>query len=235
MRIRRLALVAVLVGAVVVGMALTPSVAPAARAASGSSMTAPTLRLQPPLRPLEVTRRFKPPPTPYAAGHRGVDLGSFPGAEVRAAGAGTISYAGPLAGRGVVVVVHGALRTTYEPVTAAVRRGASVAAGQRIGTLEPGHAGCPVAACLHWGLLRGDVYLDPLALLGPRAVRLLPLSGDPVRGQPAGAAPQGSAMAVRPVAANAPAGNGFSGPSTATWSLAALAGAGAVVASRRRR
>jgi len=32
-----------------------------------------------------------------------------------------------------------------------------------------------VAACLHWGLLQGDVYLDPLALLGLGRVRLLPL------------------------------------------------------------
>ena len=78
---------------------------------------------QAPLRPMTVTRSFQPPPTPYAAGHRGVDLGGEPGQPVLAAAAGVISYAGPLAGRGVVVVVHGALRTTYEPVQATVRRG----------------------------------------------------------------------------------------------------------------
>ena len=43
-----------------------------------------------------------------------------------------------------------------------------------IGTLVPGHAGCPADACLHWGLRRGDTYLDPLRLLVVR-VRLLPL------------------------------------------------------------
>ena len=71
-----------------------------------------------------VTRPFAPPPHRYGAGHRGVDLLTAPGAPVRAAGAGRVSYAGLLAGRGVMVVVHGALRTTYEPVTAAVGLGA---------------------------------------------------------------------------------------------------------------
>ncbi len=40
--------------------------------------------------------------------------------------------------------------------------------GQLLGRCRPGHHGCPVAACLHWGLLRGDTYLDPMSLLGAR-------------------------------------------------------------------
>ena len=32
--------------------------------------------------------------------------------------------------------------------------------------LLAGHPDCPVAACLHWGLRRGQTYLDPLSLLG---------------------------------------------------------------------
>ena len=47
-------------------------------------------------------------------------------------------------------------------------------AGSPIGALAAGHAGCPRAACLHWGLRRGEAYLDPLALLRPPRVRLLP-------------------------------------------------------------
>lgn len=35
-----------------------------------------------------VARPFDPPPTPYAAGHRGVDLLAVPGAAVRAAAGG---------------------------------------------------------------------------------------------------------------------------------------------------
>ena len=52
-----------------------------------------------------------------------------------------------------------------------------MAAGAPIGLLLAGHPGCPagVSACLHWGLRRGAIYLDPLALLGLGRVRLLPL------------------------------------------------------------
>ncbi|MEV7226485.1 peptidoglycan DD-metalloendopeptidase family protein [Polymorphospora sp. NPDC051019] len=120
-------------------------------------------------------RRFDPPPRPWLPGHRGVDLAATTGVPVLAAGAGTVFFAGRIAGRGVVSVVHGnGLRTTYEPVLPAVTGGATVRAGDPIGTLEAGHPGCPVEACLHWGLRRGDEYLDPLALLGLGRVRLLP-------------------------------------------------------------
>ncbi|MGC4805356.1 murein hydrolase activator EnvC family protein [Micromonospora sp. DT233] len=120
-------------------------------------------------------RRFEPPPQPWLPGHRGVDLVAPPGAVVRAAGAGVVLFAGPVAGRPVVTVGHGAgLRTTYEPVAPGVRAGDRVAAGAAVGRLATGHAGCPEAACLHWGLRRADEYLDPLALLGLGPVRLLP-------------------------------------------------------------
>lgn len=129
--------------------------------------------------PLTITRAFDPPENPYGAGHRGVDLAADPGQQVRAAGAGTVVYAGPLAGRGVVSIQHtDGLRTTYEPVLAAVAAGAAVPLGQVIGTLEAGHAGCPAVACLHWGLKRGEVYLDPMLLLTQGPVRLLPRYAD---------------------------------------------------------
>ena len=86
-----------------------------------------------------------------------------------------VTYAGMVAGRGVVAVSHGPLRTTYEPVTAVVDVGAPVDAGEVVGVLEAGHAGCPAPACLHWGLRRGEDYLDPLSLLEPPEVRLLPM------------------------------------------------------------
>ena len=131
-----------------------------------------------PSSPPRVVRTFDPPPRPWLAGHRGVDLASAPTAEVRAVGAGTVVFVGAVAGRGVVSIAHpGGLRTTYEPVTATVAVGAQVARGDPIGRLDAGHPGCPVAACLHWGLLRDDVYLDPLALLGLGRARLLPLDG----------------------------------------------------------
>lgn len=123
----------------------------------------------------EVTRPFDPPPRRWLPGHRGVDLAGSPEAVVRAAGTGIVRFAGPVAGRGVVSIDHaGGLRTTYEPVTPVVAVGARVAAGDPIGTLAAGHAGCPAAACLHWGLRQGQFYLDPLSLLGLGGYRLLP-------------------------------------------------------------
>lgn len=122
-----------------------------------------------------MSRPFDPPPGPYAAGHRGVDLIAEPGARVLAAGPGVVVFAGRVVDRGVVSIRHGpALRSTYEPLDPSVGAGDEVAAGQVIGTLVPGHRGCPGRACLHWGLRREGVYLDPLLTLTPLQVRLLP-------------------------------------------------------------
>jgi murein DD-endopeptidase MepM/ murein hydrolase activator NlpD len=151
-------------------------VTPPARAAPA----APAARFGWPVEPHSVVRRFDPPPRPWLAGHRGVDLAASPSVPVRAAGAGTVVFAGEVAGRGVVSIAHpGGLRTTYEPVTPGVVAGDKVALGDPIGLLAGDHPGCPAAACLHWGLRRADVYLDPLVLLGLGRVRLLPLNGPP--------------------------------------------------------
>jgi murein DD-endopeptidase MepM/ murein hydrolase activator NlpD len=122
-----------------------------------------------------VLRPFVPPPTPYAAGHRGVDLAAGPGAPVAAAAAGTVRFAGPVAGRGVVVLVHpDGIATEYEPVRPLVRAGQAVGPGQVVGRIAGRHAGCP-SSCLHWGARRGGTYLDPLSLLRPLGpVVLLP-------------------------------------------------------------
>ncbi|MBQ0991648.1 peptidoglycan DD-metalloendopeptidase family protein [Micromonospora sp. H61] len=122
-------------------------------------------------------RRFDRPPRPWLPGHRGVDLAAPAGAVIRSAGPGTVLFAGLVAGRPVVTVGHAdGLRTTHEPVQPAVRPGQPVTAGAPLGELLPGHPGCPAEACLHWGLRRGDEYLDPLALLGLGPVRLLPVA-----------------------------------------------------------
>jgi murein DD-endopeptidase MepM/ murein hydrolase activator NlpD len=131
-----------------------------------------------PLRPRPtVVAPFELPLTRYGPGHRGVDLAGEAGEEVRAAAAGRVAFAGSIAGRGVVVVSHGARRTTYEPVRAAVKVGAVVGAGDVLGTLQPSGSHCAPAVCLHWGLIEGELYRDPLTLLGRGPVRLLPLHG----------------------------------------------------------
>lgn len=125
----------------------------------------------------EVVQEFHRPDDPWAVGHRGVDLAGRTGQPVLAIGDGTIVFAGTLAGRGVVVVSHGSLRSTYEPVTAAADVGDKVAAGDVIGLLQSVQSHCLPAACLHLGVRRGPTYLDPLTFLGPREVRLKPPTG----------------------------------------------------------
>lgn len=148
-------------------------------------LAVPTLGTLPPpgpdaaVWPLEprpvVARGFSPPVEEWGAGHRGVDLVGNPGQVVRAARSGTVTFAGTLAGRGVVVVGHGETRTTYEPVAASVAVGEQVRAGQPIGALEIFGSHCWPATCLHWGLIEGETYLNPLTLVGAGPVRLLPL------------------------------------------------------------
>ncbi|WP_079146019.1 M23 family metallopeptidase [Streptomyces lydicus] len=136
-----------------------------------------------------VLRGWEPPPAPWAAGHRGVDLASPVGATVRSAAPGRVTYAGKVADRGVLTIElspsgRPPLRTTYEPVRATVHKGQRVAAGQPVGELQRGPFHCR-EPCLHWGLRRGKTYLDPLSLLPPSMrnggpSRLLPVFGVPL-------------------------------------------------------
>ncbi|MFI1365220.1 M23 family metallopeptidase [Streptomyces griseochromogenes] len=134
-----------------------------------------------------VLRGFEPPATVYGPGHRGVDLGAPAGTPVRAVAAGRVTFAGRVAGRGVLSMelTGTGLRTTYEPVSPSVKKGDRVRAGETVGTVEPTGSHCGAATCVHWGLLRDKTYLDPLSLLPPWLLRrgpsrLLPVLGVPV-------------------------------------------------------
>ncbi|WP_445227986.1 peptidoglycan DD-metalloendopeptidase family protein [Corynebacterium sp. USCH3] len=115
----------------------------------------------------------------WLPGHRGVDLYAMPGDTVSVSAAGTVHFAGVVAGTPVVSVNHAdGVRTTYEPVLAAVSTGEHVTAGQNIGTLAD-TASLPASARrgdgLSWGARTGenhDRYIDPMSLLGPVVVRL---------------------------------------------------------------
>jgi murein DD-endopeptidase MepM/ murein hydrolase activator NlpD len=133
----------------------------------------------PPVRgPTRVVRAFEAPSSPYGPGHRGVDLATTAGEMIRAAGDGTVRFAGSVAGRGVVVLEHpDTITTEYEPVRPTVHAGEPVARGQPIARIEGTHGSCAPGGCLHWGAKRGGVYFDPLSLLQPLGpVRLLPWS-----------------------------------------------------------
>ena len=87
---------------------------------------------------------------------------------VLAAGAGTVSFVGLVAGRGVLVIAHAdGVSTEYEPVTGQLLAGQSVARGDPIGQVIGSRATLVAARCLHWGARRDDAYFDPLSLLNP--------------------------------------------------------------------
>lgn len=131
-----------------------------------------------PIENKKVFRPFEPPLQNWLAGHRGIDFAATTNTEVHSVGFGTVIYAGPLASKGVVVISHGLVRTTYEPIKASVEVGDEVSPGQLIGTLEIGESHCSTQTevfCLHLGAIRDGKYLNPLLLIRPR-VRLLPLN-----------------------------------------------------------
>ena len=102
---------------------------------------------------------FRPPADRFGRGNRGIDYATGPGTPVGAAAPGEVTFAGPVGPTRHVVVLHAdGLRTSYSFLAAVtVARGDRVEAGQVVGV-----TGGP----LHFGVRAGDVYLDPLTVLG---------------------------------------------------------------------
>ena len=119
----------------------------------------------PPLEsPLQVSGEYRPPPTPYASGHRGIDLPAAPGDGARAPVAGTVSFVGRVADRHVLSIrVDSRTVVSFEPLEQAgngLAAGDAVARGQAIGQVaEGGHC---LAECLHLGVRVDDAYVNPL-------------------------------------------------------------------------
>jgi murein DD-endopeptidase MepM/ murein hydrolase activator NlpD len=180
-----------------------------------------------PLEPVpRVVRPFEPPASRWGPGHRGIDLLGTAGQPVLAIGSGSVRFAGAVAGRGVVVISHGALQSTYEPVTTAVHRGERVRAGEVVGLLQTVHSHCSPEVCLHLGLRHGSVYIDPLSVLTARQVRLLPLTPTDrtsSSGVPDGPRPTDSAPAQMTSAVSGRAGVRKPGAVRTTLALAAIA------------
>jgi hypothetical protein len=150
-----------------------------------------------------IVRRFEAPATAYGPGHRGIDYEVPAGAPVRAAAAGTVSFAGRVGATTAVTVSHGGgLVTTYTSLgEVVVARGDLVDEGHWLGTAAASHPGG--APGLHFGARLDGVYVDPLDLLGAldatRALHLVPVA-------PAGAEP-GACRAPGRVGASPPAPN----------------------------
>lgn len=127
-----------------------------------------------PLATTDLLRPFTPPTRRYGRGHRGVDLTAMLGSPLCAPADGTLTFVGQVNHVATVVIAHDAgYRSTYQSVTTNLKVGTKVSAGEVFATVSAsGHlAG---VTCLHWGVLQGSTYLDPLSLLPRLKTHLLP-------------------------------------------------------------
>jgi hypothetical protein len=131
----------------------------------------------------EVIDPFRPPDEPWLPGNRGLEYQTEPGTVVWAIGSGLVVFAGPIAGRLYVTVLHGdGIRSSYSHLAAIhVSEGDRVRGGQPIGTTSD--------LLFHLGARVGSTYIDPASLfgvaVGRASVFLVPVGRVPVR-DPAG-------------------------------------------------
>lgn len=136
---------------------------------------------------------FRPPDQPWLAGNRGLEYDTAPGTVVRAIGSGLVVFAGPVAGRLYVTVLHGdGIRSSYSYLASiAVGRGDRVRGGQAVGVTSD--------VKFHLGARVGSTYIDPASLFGSRvgaaSVFLVPIGPGGEPGRPGGDAGPGG---VRP-------------------------------------
>ena len=153
---------------------------------------------------------------PYAGGmHRGIDVAAEIGAEVVAARAGTVTYAGVVGSAGLTVAVRTADSrhvTSYLHLSAvAVEQGDAIAAGARIGAVGTSGRRSTPEPHLHFGVRLAETehhYVDPLSLLPPLAPSAPPAPPPVAAPAPVRAAPQpvpaAAVRAPRPASRPAP-------------------------------
>jgi murein DD-endopeptidase MepM/ murein hydrolase activator NlpD len=126
-----------------------------------------------------VSDPFRPPPCPWCAGNRGLEYDVSPPTVVRSVAAGTVTFAGSVAGTVYVVVeLPNGWRLTYGRLAGTrLQAGDGVLAGTRIGA---------TGRQFFFGLRIGDTYHDPARYLGRwvGTPRLIPLDGSAPRAAP---------------------------------------------------
>lgn len=149
----------------------TPASLIAAPAAANSSTSASPLFVSrrahtppwvPPIAPpVQIMTKFDPPPSPYAAGHRGVDLATSPGDLIFAPADGVVSFSGLVAGRPVVSLrIDDSTVVSIEPVSSTLAAGDVLSRGDVWGSVaDGGHCG---ERCVHLGVRVTGEYVNPL-------------------------------------------------------------------------
>lgn len=111
-----------------------------------------------------IVRPFIAPLTPYAAGHRGIDIAAATDTAVVAPADGVVHFSGFVVDRPVLSIRHpDGLISSFEPIESALAEGVPVRRGDAIGTVRAGHC---AETCLHLGVRRYGEYLSPLNYLG---------------------------------------------------------------------
>ncbi|MGO3147461.1 MAG: M23 family metallopeptidase [Leucobacter sp.] len=141
----------------------------------GSHLGSTALRWLPPLdAPLRVSGPYRAPPTPYAAGHRGIDLPAHPGEQVFAPVSGVVSFAGRVVDRQVLSIrVDARTVVTLEPLELAdtdLEAGEVVHRGEQIGVA--GSGGHCASECVHLGVRVDDAYVNPMRYFFAKPVLL---------------------------------------------------------------
>lgn len=148
-------------------------------AGSGPGRAVASGCLRPPVE-VPITRSFEAPPCRWCAGHRGLSYAPPVDTAVRAAAAGTVTFAGVVVDVRYVVIRHagGVLATYGGLASATVDIGDRVPAGAVVGWS---------GGELYFGLRTGpDEYIDPEPLLGEMVIPpyLVPVDGSPRRRPP---------------------------------------------------
>jgi len=111
-----------------------------------------------------LARPYLAPPTPYAAGHRGIDIRAAAGSDVLAPDDGVVHFVGMVVDRPVLSIAQrGGVLSSFEPVTSTLSAGDPVVRGEVVGMLLGGHCAEP---CLHLGARVDGEYLNPQLFLG---------------------------------------------------------------------
>jgi murein DD-endopeptidase MepM/ murein hydrolase activator NlpD len=131
-----------------------------------------------------VVRGFIRPPSPFSAGHRGIDIAAAFGTPVHAPADGVVTFAGFVAGELFVTIEHGdGYRSTDSWLgLALVKKGQAVKRGDVVALSGRGDPKVSEEN-LMFGVRIGDTYIDPLTVLAPQSVveliRLAPLVASP--------------------------------------------------------
>lgn len=121
-----------------------------------------------------IITEFVRPPTPYASGHRGIDIQASRGDTLLAPMDGIVSFSGKVGGKSVVSITQDVWIVSFEPATTSLRVGDAVGKRDAFGEVSGSSDHCD-GRCVHWGVRKQGEYINPRTVVQPQQIRLLPV------------------------------------------------------------